>query len=198
MKIVTFASSLILIAFATNGVAQTVVTNGIILNNDKSNIRIVNPNTTGSFILQLPTIPALQPGEQQELVLRMTGSESGTQLSFEPQTSNLVAVPDQSLQRIDITTPRLSPLQKVVLTYAEIDLPSVMAGEAFVVKLNEPTIKAGAAITISPAGEMPTGLFPAFAWCPIDCVVMVKFMNIGPTQVDLPAMQFAIGAINPE
>lgn len=176
--------------------AQTVVTNGLILNNDRSTIRVVNPNTTGSFILQLPVIPNLQPGEQQQLVLKMTGTENGTSLAFVPAENS--AQPDVLAQRVDVTSLSPSPLtQKTVHTFAEIDLPSILPADGFVVKISNPAIKAGAAISVSPAAEMPTGLFPAFAWCPIDCVVMIKFMNIGPAQVDLPAMQFAIGAINP-
>lgn len=200
MKSALLTACTFLVISSTVALSQSMVTNGLLLTNGSSTIKLSNPNTQGSFTLELPVIPDLAVGEQQELVLKIVGTENGPHMQFVPQTN---ASYDPSLSpnapRIDITTRKLDATLKstTVHTFAELDLPSVAPGSAFVLKINEPAIKAGAAISISPAGEMPTGLFPAFAWSPIDCVVMIKFMNMGPTAVDLTAMQFSIGAINP-
>lgn len=198
MKSALLTACTLLVVSSTMALSQSMVTNGLVLTNSNSTIKLVNPNSDGSFTLTLPVMPALAVGEQQELVLKVVGTESGPQMQFVPSTqATYDPLLSPSSTKIDLS--RTTPAQKqaVVHTFAELDLPSVAPGSAFVLKINEPSIKAGAAISISPAGEMPTGLFPAFAWAPIDCVVMIKFMNMGPTAVDLPAMQFSVGAINP-
>lgn len=190
---------LFFVGLAPFAFSQALVTNGLVLGNSQgSSIMIVNPNTSGTFTLELPTIPHLQPGEQQELVLKVVGTEGAPRLTFATPSTNAQA-PSLNHQQFQLDeTPPKSVRPKVVHAFAEIDLPPVTPQSSYVVKLDQPLVKAGAAISISPAAELPTGLYPAFAWSPIDCVVMVKFMNMGPPMVDLPAMQFSIGVINPD
>ncbi len=186
--------------------AQKVTASGIVVANGNSTVTVENPNTSGIYVLRLPEVPALAPGESVVLQLRAVGTTNGAILTYESpgstealtrQPSTLVEHP--AVVNIDEGTHAVNGhVAKVVHTFTELDLPMIPPGGSFVVRVNMTGIRAGAAITVSPASEMAGSLHPAYAWAPIDCVVLVKFMNTGHTPADLEPMQFGIGAINPD
>jgi hypothetical protein len=183
------------------------MTSGLVVANGNSTVTVENPNSTGTYVLRLPEVPQLQPGESMIMQLRAVGTPTGAILTFEVpgttealtrQPSNLVQQPvsvDAQQLAVDGVNGRVA---KVVHAFAELDLPLIPSGDGVVVRVNMPNIRAGAAITVSPAGEMAGGLHPAYGWAPIDCVVLIKFLNSGSTPADLEPMQFGIGAINPD
>ncbi len=197
-----FCLAIALLATAVVANAQRVVTTGLILSNGKSSIEVQNPNTSGNFILQLPEVPLLAPGETTLLQLRAVGTPNGALLSFdvpgstETLTMNGTGTVTPPLKSVN-TDPVSAGTPKVVHTFTELDLPLIVPGSSFIAKVNVAGIVAGAAISVSPAGEMPGSLHPAYGWAPIDCVVLIKFTNNGTTPIDLEPMQFAVGAINP-
>ncbi|KAB2892552.1 MAG: hypothetical protein D8M52_05135 [Chlorobi bacterium] len=182
----------ILLAVGT-ATAQRVVTSGIMLHNGSSIVEIRNPNTSGNFVLKLPEIPTLAPGQQMVLQLMAQGTDTGTVLSYDvPATSQTLSSADAS-----VSPTSSQPAPSVIHALTELDLPVIEPTGSFIARVAVPGIRAGAAITVSPAGEMNSTLHPAYAWAPIDCVVMIKFMNSGNAPQDLEPMQFAVGGINP-
>ncbi|MCO6466750.1 MAG: hypothetical protein J5I53_09055, partial [Bradyrhizobiaceae bacterium] len=82
MKSALLTACTLLVVSSTMALSQSMVTNGLVLTNSNSTIKLVNPNSDGSFTLTLPVMPALAVGEQQELVLKVVGTESGPQMQF--------------------------------------------------------------------------------------------------------------------
>jgi hypothetical protein len=181
--------------------AQMVVAAGVMVSNQRSTVTIENPNTTGTYVVRLPEVPHLEPGETMLMQLRAVGTTNGAILTFEAPGST-VALTRQPMNQVEKPAPAPSSVNgrvdKVVHTFFELDIPVVPAGEGAVVRVSIPGVRAGAAITVSPAGEMVGSLHPAYAWAPIDCVVLIKFINGGSTPADLEPMQFGLGAINPD
>ena len=72
----------------------------------------------------------------------------------------------------------------------------MLSGTSQIVRLDVPGIKAGSAISVSPSEELPGMLAIAQATSPIDCVVIIKFINPGPF-VPGTTMQMSVGSITP-
>lgn len=182
------------------GVSQLLIRNGA------STMYVVNPNETGKFTFTLPEVTGLPIGAEKYLVMKAVGTANGIELKFEDAAPSATIVrtldtedgSDGSVKRDgSLQTMVNSAFQPIVHKFAEIDIPLMLPNTTFVAKVDMIGVKAGAAISISPATDMGGLTGPIYAWAPIDCVVMIKFSNPGSEAVNPIPMQFALGAINP-
>lgn len=158
------------------------------IGNGESTVSIINPNTQGSYTFLFPLIKPLDVGQAMPLRLYALGREGGQTL--------FVWKTDSSALASDVQT---GPKQDESVTSSKyavvnVDIPAMMSGTAQVVRLDIPGIKAGSAISVSPSDELPGMLAIAHASAPIDCVVIIKFINPGPF-VPGQTMPMSIGAI---
>lgn len=157
------------------------------LGNGESCVTIGNPNTTGNFLFLFPQMAQLKPGEVLPLQLCAVGQQDHTALVWRQ---------DPNSQRQDPVVAGGEKSSSAQVTYAsvKVDIPAMLSGTSQIVRLDIPGVKAGAAVTVSPAEELPGMLCLAHASAPIDCVVIIKFINPGPFVPGM-TMQMSVGAI---
>ncbi len=141
--------------------------------NGESCVTIANPNATGSFLFLFPQMSQLKPGEILPLQLCAVGQQDQTALVWRKD-------PNSQPQEPAVAGGEKLSTASVQHTTASVDVPAMLQGTSQVVRLDIPGIKAGSAISVSPSDELPGMLAIAHASAPIDCVVIIKFINPGP------------------
>lgn len=203
---ILFAVIIAIVLSVPSASAQGFVAHRLLLRNGGSTMSLVNPNEAGTFTFTFPAVTGLSIGAEKLFVLKAIGTESGVEMQFVDAAPSATIVrtldtedgSDGSVKRDgSLQTMVNSAFQPIVHKFAEIDIPLMLPNTTFVAKIDMIGVKAGAAISISPATDMGGLTGPIYAWAPIDCVVMIKFSNPGTATIDPPGMQFAVGAINP-
>ncbi len=203
---ILFAVMIAMVLSELSASAQGFVAHQLLLRNGGSTMSLVNPNEAGAFTFTFPTVTGLPIGAEKLFVLKAIGTESVVEMQFVDAAPSATVVrtldtedgSDGSIKRDgSLQTIVNSAFQPIVHKFAEIDIPLMLPNTTFIAKVDMIGVKAGAAISISPATDMGGLTGPIYAWAPIDCVVMVKFSNPGSEAVNPIPMQFAVGAINP-
>ncbi|NQW31075.1 MAG: hypothetical protein HQ472_11255 [Ignavibacteria bacterium] len=206
MICILFAVIIAIVLSVPSASAQGFVTHRLLLRNGGSTMSLVNPNEAGTFTFTFPTVTGLPIGTEKLFVLKAIGTAGGVEMQFVDAAPSATIVrtldsEDGSDRDIksdgSLQTLVNSAYQPVVHKFAEIDIPLMLPNTTFIAKVDMIGVKAGAAISISPATDMGGLTGPICAWAPIDCVVMIKFSNPGGEAVNPVGMQFAVGAINP-
>lgn len=158
------------------------------LGNGESCVTIGNPNTTGNFLFLFPQMAQLKPGEMLPLQLCAVGQQDQTVLVWRQ---------DPNLQRQEpaVAGGEKSATAAVHHASLSVDIPAMLSGTSQIIRLDVPGVKAGSAISVSPAEELPGMLAIAQASAPIDCVVIIKLINPGPFVPGM-TMAMSVGAVN--
>jgi hypothetical protein len=173
-----------------NGGASMRIGGGIGLSNGESQVTMFNPNQKGNFLFLFPQMTPLEQGKGLPLQLWAIGDadgktvfvwKEGTHVQQQVSTGAERKDADQSSARASFHT-------------ASVSIPPMLSGTSQIVRLDIPGIKAGSAISISPSEELPGMLSIAQATSPIDCVVIIKFINPGPF-VPGVTMDMSVGVI---
>jgi hypothetical protein len=176
-----------------NGGASMRIGGGIGLSNGESQVTMFNPNQKGNFLFLFPQMTPLEQGKGLPLQLWAVGDADGKTVFVwkegthaQPQVSTGAERKDadQSSARASFHT-------------ASVSIPPMLSGTSQIVRLDIPGIKAGSAISISPSEELPGMLAIAQATSPIDCVVVIKFINPGPF-VPGVTMDMSVGVVSSE
>lgn len=157
------------------------------MGNGESCVTIANPNTSGQFLFLFPHMPQLKPGETLPLRLHAVGQEGQTVFVWKL---------DQATTTKQDVVAGGEPAQTASVKHNSVvvDIPAMLSGTSQVIRIDIPGIKAGSAISVSPAEELPGMLAIAHASAPVDCVVIIKLINPGPFVPGM-TMPFSVGAI---
>ncbi|MBU3699778.1 MAG: hypothetical protein FGM33_07190 [Candidatus Kapabacteria bacterium] len=157
------------------------------IGNGESCVTVANPNTSGQFLFLFPHMPQLKTGETLPLRLHAVGQEGQTvfvwKLDQAPAPKQDVVAGGEPAQTANVK-------HNTVL----VDIPAMLSGTSQIIRIDIPGIKAGSAVSASPAEELPGMLAIAHASAPVDCVVILKLINPGPFVPGM-TMSFSIGAI---
>jgi len=165
---------------------------GIGLSNGESNVTMLNPNQKGNFLFLFPQMTPMEPGKGLPMQLWAVGQDDGRTVFVWKEG----LAPQQQASAGDANAKPRETTSNIVYHVAEVSIPPMLSGTAQIVRLDVPGIKAGSAISVSPSEELPGMLAIAQATSPIDCVVIIKFINPGPF-VPGTTMQMSVGGITP-
>lgn len=157
------------------------------LGNGESCITIANPNTTGNFLFLFPQMPQLKPGEHLPLRLHAVGQQDQTVLLWKLDASAIQQEPV-------VAGGEKTTSAAVHHSSVSVDIPAMLSGTSQIIRIDVPGVKAGSAVSVSPAEELPGMLAIAQATAPIDCVVIIKLINPGPFVPGM-TMSMSVGAI---
>jgi hypothetical protein len=175
---------------ADNQGASIRVGGGIGLSNGASTLTMLNPNQKGDFLFLFPQMAPMESGKGLPLQLWAVGNDDGRTV-FVWKAGATPSAPDQDVVAGGGTKATTATAH---LTSAMVDVPAMLANTSTVVRLDVPGIKAGSAISISPSEELPGMLAIAHASAPVDCVVIIKFINPGPFVPGM-TMKMSVGAL---
>lgn len=160
------------------------------IGNGESTLSLVNPNPQGSFVFLFPAMKPLEAGQALPLQLIAVGKENGqTVFVWKADSLSTDVTAGPSTQQ---TVPNAATSQFVT---SNVEIPPMMSGTSQIVRIDIPGIKAGSAISVSPSDELPGMLAIAHASAPIDCVVIIKFINPGPFIPGL-SLNMSFGAVS--
>jgi hypothetical protein len=157
------------------------------IGNGESCVTIANPNSAGQFLFLFPHMAPLKPGEQMPLRLHAVGQEGQTVFVWKADA------PSSPAPEV-VAGGQQASTATVHHTVVPVEIPAMLANTSTVVRLDVPGIKAGSAVSVSPSEELPGMLAIAHASAPVDCVVIIKFINPGPFIPGL-TMPMSLGAV---
>jgi hypothetical protein len=175
-----------------NGGASMRIGGGIGLSNGESQVTMFNPNQKGNFLFLFPQMTPLEQGKGLPLQLWAVGDADGKTVFVWKEGTHAQQQVSTGAERKDAD----QPTARASVYTASVSIPPMLSGTSQIVRLDIPGIKAGSAISISPSEELSGMLAIAQATSPIDCVVVIKFINPGPF-VPGVTMDMSVGVISP-
>lgn len=160
------------------------------IGNGESCVTLANPNTSGQFVFLFPHMKPLKAGENMPLRLHAMGQDGNT--IFVWKADERVDNADQDV----VAGGEKASTATVQHVSVNVDVPAMLSGTSQIVRLDIPGVKAGSAVSVSPGEELPGMLAIAHASSPVDCVVIIKFINPGPF-VPGATMAMSVGVIAP-
>lgn len=163
---------------------------GIGLSNGESNLTMLNPNQKGNFLFLFPQMTPMEPGKGLPLQLWAIGNNEGRTVFVWKEG----VAPQQPASAGEGDAKQRESANNVVYHVTDVSIPPMLSGTSQIVRIDAPGIKAGSAISVSPSEELPGMLAIAQATSPIDCVVIIKFINPGPFVPGI-TMPMSVGGI---